>query len=150
MINLIRFHGSRLSGKKAVFLGLLLSFVLALFLEIGVFHFSYLTQSFGNYPETEIDLSSYDGWNGEALALLPENASVSFDNLSLPVRSVTVSMAGPSGVISGVVALCDEASAVKSAAAGSFSVNPGGQTHTFTVPLKSHGELTRLRLTVSD
>ncbi len=150
MINLIRFHGSRLSGKKAVFLGLLLSFVLALFLEIGVFHFSYLTQSFGNYPETEIDLSSYDGWNGEALALLPENASVSFDNLSLPVRSVTVSMAGSSGVISGVVALCDEASAVKSAAAGSFSVNLSGQAHTFTVPLKSHGDLTRLRLTVSD
>ncbi len=150
MIKAIISRCSKLSGGRAVAFGLCTAFFLSLLLEIGIFHFSYLTQSFGDYPETGIDLTNYEGWNGEALALLPDNPSVSFDGLSLPVRSVTISMAGSSGVISGIVSLCDEASSVKTTAAGSFTVNPGGQMNTFTVPVKSHGNLTRLRLTISD
>ena len=124
--------------------------VLAFILEIGVFHFSFFTQDPETYPETEIDLSSMDGWNGEALPLLPENATVSFDGLSVPVRSVTVRTSGPSAVLSGNIGICDEASAYKTVGAGSFQVNPGGTENTFTVRLDSHGSLSRLRINFTD
>ena len=62
--------------------------VLSFFLEIFVFHFSFFTQKSGEFPRTEIDLSAYDGYNGEALPLLPENATISIDNLNIPVRNV--------------------------------------------------------------
>lgn len=83
-------------------------------------------------------------WNGEALALLPDNPSVSFDNLSLPVRSVTVVTAGSAKVLSGNVGICDAATSSKTTGAGSFTVNPGGRENTFTVRLHSHGDLNRL------
>lgn len=123
---------------------------LALIIEIGVFHFSFFTQNSGDYPETELDLSSMDGWNGEALPLLPENATVSFDGLSVPARSVTVRTSGPAAVLSGNIGICDEASAYKTTGAGSFQVNPGGTENTFTVRLSSHGNLSRLRITFTD
>ena len=84
----------QLSVPAAVLVSLGAALFLALALEIGVFQFSYFIQSFGDYPETAMDLSAEAGWNGEALALLPDNPSVSFNNLSLPVRSVTVVTAG--------------------------------------------------------
>lgn len=123
---------------------------LALVLEIGVFHFSFFTQNPEQYPETVIDLSSMDGWNGEALALLPESPSVSFDQLSVPARSVTIRTAGPSGVLSGNIGICDEASAYKTVGAGSFRVNPGGTENTAVIRLESHGSLSRLRVTFTD
>ena len=134
---------------QALFL-LLSAVLLALIIEIGVFQFSFFTQNSENYPETELDLSSLDGWNGEALPLLPENATVSFDGLSVPARSVTVRTSGPSGVLSGNIGICDEASAYKTVGAGSFQVNPGGSGNTFTVRLSSHGNLSRLRITFTD
>ena len=66
------------------------SVLLALLLELALFQSSYFSQHFGNYPRTELDLTSLSGFNGEALPLLPDNPTVSFDGLSLPVRSVTV------------------------------------------------------------
>ena len=136
-------------AAQALFL-LLSAVLLALIIEIGVFQFSFFTQNSENYPETELDLSSLDGWNGEALPLLPENATVSFDGLSVPARSVTVRTSGPSGVLSGNIGICDEASACKTVGAGSFQVNPGGSGNTFTVRLSSHGNLSRLRITFTD
>lgn len=140
----------QLSVPAAVLVSLGAALFLALALEIGIFQFSYFTQNSGAYPETALDLSGMNGWNGEALAILPENPSVSFDGLSLPTRRVTVTLAGPSGVISGNVGICDEASSVKTTGAGSFSVNPGGRENTFTVRLQSRGDLTRLRLTFEE
>ncbi len=140
----------QLSAPVSVFVSLVAALFLALLLEIGIFQFSYLTQGFGNYEELSLDLSAMDGWNGEALAILPENPSVSLDGFSLPVRGVTVTMAGPSGVVSGTVGICDDASSVKTAAAGTFSVNPGGRQNTFTVHLKSREDLTRLRISFDD
>lgn len=124
--------------------------VLALVLEIGVFQFSYFSGNLGNYQEMELDLSAMDGWNGEALPLLPDSPTVSFDGLSLPVRSVTVRTSGPSGVLSGNIGICDEASSYRTVGAGSFQVNPGGSENTFTVRLDSHGNLSRLRITFTD
>ena len=69
--------------------------VLALLIELCLFHLPGILSLSDGYPETSIDLSSLDGWNGEALAVLPESPSISFDGLSLPVRSVTVTSAGP-------------------------------------------------------
>ena len=137
----------QLSVPAAVLVSLGAALFLALALEIGVFQFSYFIQSFGDYPETAMDLSAEAGWNGEALALLPDNPSVSFDNLSLPVRSVTVVTAGSAKVLSGNVGICDAATSSKTTGAGSFTVNPGGRENTFTVRLHSHGDLNRLRLT---
>ena len=91
-------------AAQALFL-LLSAVLLALIIEIGVFQFSFFTQNSENYPETELDLSSLDGWNGEALPLLPENATVSFDGLSVPARSVTVRTSGPSGLLSGNIGI---------------------------------------------
>ena len=140
----------QLSVPAAVLVSLGAALFLALALEIGVFQFSYFIQSFGDYPETAMDLSAEAGWNGEALALLPENPSVSFDGLSLPVRSVTVVTAGSAKVLSGNVGICDAATSSKTTGAGSFTVNPGGRENTFTVRLQSRGDLTRLRLTFEE
>lgn len=140
----------QLSVPAAVLVSLGAALFLALALEIGVFQFSYFIQSFGDYPETAMDLSAEAGWNGEALALLPDNPSVSFDNLSLPVRSVTVVTAGSAKVLSGNVGICDAATSSKTTGAGSFTVNPGGRENTFTVRLQSRGDLTRLRLTFEE
>ncbi len=140
----------QLSVPAAVLASLGAALFLALALEIGVFQFSFFTQSFGDYPETAMDLSAEAGWNGEALALLPDNPSISFDNLSLPVRSVTVVTAGSAKVLSGNVGICDAATSSKTTGAGSFTVNPGGRENTFTVRLHSHGDLNRLRLTFTD
>ena len=136
-------------GAQALIL-VLAAVALALILEIGVFHFSFFTQNPDRYPQTEIDLSSIAGWNGEALPLLPDSPTVSFDNLSVPARSVTIRTAGPSGVLSGNIGICDEASAYKTVGAGSFQVNPGGTENTFTVRLESRGCLSRLRVTFTD
>lgn len=143
-----KFH--RLSAPAAAALSLCLALFLALVLELGIFQFSYFTQNSGPYPETALDLSGMEGWNGEALAILPENPSVSFDGLDLPVRSATVTTAGSSGVLSGNVGICDEAASSKTIGAGSFTVNPGGRENTFTVRLHSHGALNRLRLTFTE
>ena len=62
----------QLSVPAAVLVSLGAALFLALALEIGVFQFSYFIQSFGDYPETAMDLSAEAGWNGEALALLPQ------------------------------------------------------------------------------
>ena len=140
----------RVSRSAQALILILAAAALALVLEIGVFHISFFTQDQERYPQTEIDLSSMDGWNGEALPLLPENPTVSFDNLSVPARSVTIRTAGPSGVLSGNVGICDEASAYKTVGAGSFQVNPGGAENTVTVRLQSHGSLSRLRVTFTD
>ena len=140
----------QLSVPAAVLVSLGAALFLALALEIGVFQFSYFIQSFGDYPETAMDLSAEAGWNSEALALLPDNPSVSFDNLSLPVRSVTVVTAGSAKVLSGNVGICDAATSSKTTGAGSFTVNPGGRENTFTVRLQSRGDLTRLRLTFEE
>lgn len=72
-----KFH--RPSTPTATALSLCLALFLALVLELGIFQFSYFTQNSGAYPETALDLSGMNGWNGEALAILPENPSVSFD-----------------------------------------------------------------------
>ena len=53
-------------AAQALFL-LLSAVLLALIIEIGVFQFSFFTQNSENYPETELDLSSLDGWNGDVL-----------------------------------------------------------------------------------
>ena len=129
---------------------LLIAVFLSVFLEIFVFHFSFFSQKTGNYPRTEIDLSAYEGYNGEALPLLPENATISFDNLNIPVRSVTVQTSGPSQVLSGNIGICDEANAYRTMGAGSFQVNPGGQESSFTVRIDSRGDLSRLRITFTD
>ena len=138
------FHKAKLWG---LFLG---AFLLAALLELAIFQFSYFSQYFGDFPRTEIDLSGMEGFQGEALPLLPENATVSFDNLSVKVRSVTVRMAGPSGVLSGNIGICDEANAYRTTGAGSFQVNPGGRESSFTVRVNSHGNLTRLRINITD
>lgn len=124
--------------------------LLSCFLEIFVFHFHYFSQKFGEYPRTELNLSAYDGYNGEALPLLPENATISFDDLNVPVRSVTVRTSGPSQVLSGNIGICDEANAYRTMGAGSFQVNPGGQESAFTVWIDSRGNLSRLRITFTD
>lgn len=124
--------------------------VLALLIELCLFQLPGILSLSDEYPETSIDLSSLDGWNGEALAVLPESPSISFDGLSLPVRSVTVTSAGPAALISGNIGICDEANAWKTVGAGSFSVVPGGEENTFTVRLDSRGNLTRLRLNFTD
>lgn len=126
------------------------SVLLALLLELALFQSSYFSQHFGNYPRTELDLTSLSGFNGEALPLLPDNPTVSFDGLSLPVRSVTVHTSGPSQVLSGNIGICDEANAYVTMGAGSFQVNPGGAESVFTVPLHSRGSLTRLRINFTD
>ena len=140
----------KLSTPAAVLVSLGAALVLALVLEIGVFQFSYFTQGSGSYAETTLDLSGVDGWNGEALALLPENPSVSLDGFSLPVRSATITTAGPAKVLTGTLGICDAASPVKTAGAGTFTVNPGGRENTATVRIQSRGDLTRLRLTFEE
>ena len=137
----------QLPAAVSALLAVLAAAVLALVIEIGVFQFSFFSQNFGDYPETSLDLSAIGEWNGEALVLLPESPTVSFDDLDLPVRSVTVSTLGSSEVLSGTISVCDEASQYKTAGAGSFQVNPGGTQNTFTVRLNSHGNLSRLRIT---
>ena len=124
--------------------------LLAFILELAIFHFSFFSQYFGNYTRMELDLSAMNGYNGEALPLLPENPTVSFDGLSLPVRSVTVRTSGPAQLLSGNIGICDEANAYRTMGAGRFQVNPGGQSSTFTVPLNSHGSLTRLRINFTE
>ena len=137
--------------KKAnVWILLLIAFFFAAFLELCVFQFSYFSQYFGDYSRKELDLSEMEGYNGEALPLLPENPTVSFDGLSETVRSVTVRTAGPVRVLSGNIGICDEANAYRTMGAGSFQVNPGGQESSFTVRLKSHGKLTRLRINFTE
>ena len=140
----------KLSTPAAVLVSLGAALVLALVLEIGVFQFSYFTQGSGSYAETTLDLSGVEGWNGEALALLPENPSVSLDGFSLPVRSATITTAGPAKVLTGTLGICDAASPVKTAGAGTFTVNPGGRENTATVRIQSRGDLTRLRLTFEE
>ncbi len=140
----------QLSLPASAFLFLITGLVLSLLLEVGVFQFRYFQQFSSDYPETTLDLSTLDGWNGEALALLPENPSVSFQNLSVPVRSVTVRTSGPAAVLSGNIGICDEASAVKTVGAASFQVNPGGTENTFTARIDSRGTLSRLRITFTD
>ena len=124
--------------------------LLAFILELGVFQFSYFSQHFGGYTRMELDLSAMDGFNGEALPLLPENPTVSFNGLSLPVRSVTVRTSGPAQLLSGNIGICDEANAYRTMGAGRFQVNPGGQRSAFTVPLNSRGSLTRLRINFTE
>jgi hypothetical protein len=124
--------------------------VLAALLELGIFNSSYIFRGFGNYTRAELDLSALDGYNGEALPILPDNPSVSFDGLSLPVRSVTVYTSGEAGVLSGNIGICDEANAYRTTGAGSFQVNPGGQESSFTVRIHSRGDLSRLRITFTD
>lgn len=137
--------------KKAnVWILLIIAFFLAAFLDLFVFQFSYFSQDFGDYNRMELDLSQMEGYNGEALPLLPENATVSFDGLSERVRSVTVHTAGPVQVLSGNIGICDEANAYRTMGAGRFQVNPGGQESTFTVRLNSHGNLTRLRINFTE
>lgn len=137
----------KLSLQKANFWVILAgSFLLACILELVLFQASFFTQYVGNYPRTELNLSSLDGYNGEALPLLADNPTVSFDGLSLPVRNVTVHTAGPAEVLSGNIGICDEANAWRTMGAGSFQVNPGGKESVFTVRLNSHGSLTRLRI----
>ena len=63
------------------------AFLLAALLELCVFQFSYFSQNFGDYNRTELDLSQMTGYNGEALPLLPDNPTVSFDGLSQQVRT---------------------------------------------------------------
>ncbi len=121
--------------------------LLAVLLELALFNRSYFSQYFGKCTRTEIDLSSQDGYNGEALPLLPNAPTVSFDNLSIPVESVTVRTSGPVQALSGNISICDEANAARTIAAGSFQVNPGGRESSFTVPIHSHGSLTRMRIT---
>ena len=124
--------------------------VLSFVIETCVFHFSWFTQNQEKYPETELDLSSVEGWNGEAVAVLPESATVSFDELPVSVRSVTVRTSGPSEVLSGTVGICDEANAYRTVGAASFQVNPGGTQNSFTVRLDSRGTLARFRITFTD
>lgn len=126
------------------------AFLLAALLELCVFQFSYFSQNFGDYNRTELDLSQMTGYNGEALPLLPDNPTVSFDGLSQQVRSVTVRTAGPIQVLSGNIGICDEANAYRTMGAGSFQVNPGGHESAFTVRLHSHGALTRLRINFTE
>ena len=137
--------------KKAnVWILLMIAFLLAAFLELCVFQFSFFSQNFGNYNRIEMDLSQKEGYNGEALPLLPENPTVSFDGLSERTRSVTVYSAGPAQVLSGNIGICDAANAYRTTGAGSFQVNPGGRESSFTVRLNSHGELTRLRINFTE
>ena len=137
--------------KKAnVWILLMIAFLLAALLELCVFQFSYFSQNFGNYNRIEMDLSQKEGYNGEALPLLPENPTVSFDGLSERTRSVTVYTAGPAQVLSGNIGICDAANAYRTTGAGSFQVNPGGRESSFTVRLNSHGELTRLRINFTE
>ncbi len=125
---------------------ILASVLLAGCLELFLFNSSFFSQKMGDYPRMEIDLSAYDSYNGEALPLLPENPTISFDNLSFPTRSVTVQTAGSAGLLTGNVGICDEASAYRTTGAGTFQVNPGGRVSSFTVRVNSRGNLTRLRL----
>lgn len=137
--------------KKAnIWILLIAAFLLAVLLELCVFQFSYFSQNFGAYTRTELELSGREGYNGEALSLLPENPTVSFDGLSERVRSVTVRTSGPVRVLSGNIGICDEANAYRTMGAGSFQVNPGGQESSFTVRLNSRGDLTRLRINFTD
>ena len=137
--------------KKAnVWILLMIAFLLAALLELCVFQFSFFSQNFGNYNRIEMDLSQKEGYNGEALPLLPENPTVSFDGLSERTRSVTVYTAGPAQVLSGNIGICDAANAYRTTGAGSFQVNPGGRESSFTVRLNSHGELTRLRINFTE
>lgn len=129
---------------------LLAAFFLAALLELGVFQFSYFSQYFGGFNRIELNLSKLEGFNGEALPLLPENPTISFDGLSEKVRSVTIRTSGPFKVLSGNIGICDEANAYRTMGAGSFQVNPGGQESSFTVKLSSHGALTRLRINFTD
>jgi len=129
---------------------LVFAILLSFFLEIFFFNFSYFSQKLKDYPRREIDLTAYEAYNGEALPLLPENATFSFDNLGLPARSVTVHTSGPVQMLSGNIGICDEASAYNTVGAGSFQVNPGGQESSFTVPLNSRGDLSRLRITFTE
>ncbi len=137
--------------KKAnVWILLMIAFLLAALLELCVFQFSYFSQNFGNYNRIEMDLSQKEGFNGEALPILPENPTVSFDGLSERTRSVTVYTAGPAQVLSGNIGICDAANAYRTTGAGSFQVNPGGRESSFTVRLNSHGDLTRLRINFTE
>lgn len=140
----------QLSLPAAIPVFLITAFVLSLLLELCVFQFRYIRQFSSAYPEISLDLSVLDGWNGEALALLPENPSVSFQDLSVPVESVTVRTSGPAAVLSGNIGICDEASAVKTVGAASFRVNPGGKENSFTARIDSRGDLSRLRITFTD
>ena len=141
---------NQLPAAVSALLAIAAAAFLALMIELLFFQFSFFSQDPEKYPETTLDLSSMHEWNGEALVLFPESLTVSFDNLSLPVRSVTVRTFGASGVLSGTVGICDESSQYKTADSGTFQVNPGGAQNTFTVRLSSHGSLSRLRITFTD
>jgi len=137
--------------QKCNFLVLLLAAVLlASLIEIFLFNFHSFSQKFSDVPRVEIDLSAYEGYNGEALPLLPENPTVAFNNLNVPVHSLTVQTAGPAQVLSGNIGICDEANAYSTMGAGSFQVNPGGHESVFTVRINSRGDLSRLRITFTD
>lgn len=128
---------------------LILAFLTAFIFEIGIFNFSYIIQHFQNYPRIELDLSAMEGYNGEALPLLPDYSTVSFDGLYLPLRNVTIQTAGPNQVVSGNISLCDEASAYRTVAADTFQINPGGQESSFCMRANSRGNLVRLRITIT-
>lgn len=136
---------------KQAGIGVLLLFALLLsfLVEVIFFNSGFFSRFAGNAPKTELDLSTLNGYNGEALPLLPDNPTASFDTLSLPVKSVTIRTSGPYQVVSGTIGICDEASAYRTQAAGTFQVNPGGRESAFTVPLHSHGSLSRLRITLT-
>lgn len=138
------------SAKQNPILLLVTAILLSCVLEVIFFNFSYVSQFFKKYERQEIDLSACAGYNGDALPLLPENPSISFDRLKLPTRSVTVHTSGPFGVLAGNIGICDEANAYKTAGAGTFLVNPGGEESSFTVRLNSRGGLTRLRISFEE
>lgn len=98
-------------------------------------------------PETvALDLSAFSGYDGTGIPVLPEAGTYSFDGLSIPSETVTVTLSGTPQALRGLVSLCDEANAYKTAGAAHFLANPGGSFHSFTVRLKSHGNLSRLRI----
>lgn len=129
---------------------LIAAIALSIIFEIGFFNFDFFSQKFSDCPRIPIDLSVYEGYNGEGLPLLPDSATISFDNLYVPVRSVTVHTAGPVQLLAGNIGICDEASAYRTVGAGSFQVVPGGTENTFTVKINSRGDLSRLRINFTD
>lgn len=129
---------------------ILVAALATLLIELFFFNFSFFSWHFKDFPRRELDLSAYDSFNGEAIPLLPDQPTFAFNDLDLPVRSVTVRTAGPARLLSGNIGICDEANAYQTVGAGHFQVNPGGFENTFTVRINSRGNLTRLRVTFTD
>lgn len=137
-------------NKTKNFWPLAAAIVLGILIELLGFQLDDILLKINGPKATALDLSSFSNYNGEGIPVLPETGTYSFDNLGFPAHNVTITLSGASQTLRGTLSLCDEASAYRTVGAAHFLVNPGGSCCSLTARLKSHGSLSRLRISFEE